>query len=1446
MKINWGKLLAALAIAVGVMFVANLLVDNSYSHRLVRAAINEKLNALTKINVEFQALEVRVFPLEAVLYGVKVTPKAAPHASLLESSQLKARVSFTSLIMGQPALSLLEANELKFAFPLPEEFDGILIEPSDPNEPIVWPPDFPLPIERIVTLNSSLDVHVPAAKPGDPDEIHLQANGLNLDFEFDNWQSMEANLEINSLNFFVWNRHLVKDASLNTEIELYRNEILTNHLELASQTLNFSGKMKVLLDILKEKSKDIKARKLVRNLLHGVKLDLTADVKNSDLSVLGSFLDIGETGGLVEGQTTVKVDIPIQNPGHEVTWSVNGKGKSHNAQLYGFLLYDSDTTFEVDANEIRFPEITVRKDDHVFGKGRGKVGFDANVPFDFTAAPEGLPLTTLLTALKVPNFTVLDGSIVSPALRVHGAGTPFRLDVAGIANLENVSVPIITYDQSKFPTQPACQLEVKLWADDSKLDFANSHGFCTLSKDGLPPIKDALELPAGASALKLAGYTSFNAKKGMDLQIDAPNLQAKFGEHFAQIALEGDAQVRTRVHGPYNDIKVTNTFTGKNLGAAGIPLGEASGEVTVLAGKPKVEVHFNHVQMAPEKDAVATIEKGFLRLDDEYSFEADISGKNLSGAVMNQIGKAADPNIDLQFLLRSLKASIKGPLLYPFAYQGEITADAQEFRFNGQQYFSRLQAHLLGQKGGWELREANYELGRLKALVKGTHKRKRPFSIAAAKATTEFPENLGLSLNDSVQFSVDTITPDDPVLRSMVVDDQRDHLRNLPFAGALLKDIGLGGEIVFSGKFDGTFKKVQGQFNGALDNPVLFGSALAPVRFKGFVDGSQLEIPEISQGGNALVGRMSMDFLAPGIPYEWYFSFNSFDLRAFTPDAFYTDPRNFAYLNANWRMKGKFQDFWKSKGELNIQNIEIVYVKDSGTTTEKVVMRHEFPVTLKMDDSGWVLQDRRELFLKGNYGALFISTPGNAPPEKLNIRFHGSIDMAVFKQLFSVIEIARGKLLFNGSITGSVKDPEFSFQIEDKKVDPFNAAGWEPVSVGLMDVPPAFTNIRANIIFRNNRLEINRLTADKGKSGRLSVTGYYLPFSDDKDASNILISLQDIELNRLPVPVFKSADFVLDGDLVLSGNQLPLRLAGNIDVKRGQSLSNFDIRNQILDMIRRRRINAPSAPKKPLLNLDIQVGSDNTITVKNRNLVAKAAADLRIMGTDQAPLILGQIQVPKGKFNYKRDFNITRGLIQFDEPVNPPDPRLDIIGESQVNRYRVQVMISGYASDPKVSLAVEPPNRPDGTPITKVDILLLLSSGHLPDSERNIGAEGSAARAEALNLVIGQFEEPIERLFDLSGQTVIRQVYLDTYTAEQDGDPVARLNLPINISEDVNLIFQVDNDANMKISSEYSIHDSISVSGSFDKKKEHEGQKTKNLPADTDTGVDLKFRFSFP
>lgn len=73
--------------------------------------------------------------------------------------------------------------------------------------------------------------------------------------------------------------------------------------------------------------------------------------------------------------------------------------------------------------------------------------------------------------------------------------------------------------------------------------------------------------------------------------------------------------------------------------------------------------------------------------------------------------------------------------------------------------------------------------------------------------------------------------------------------------------------------------------------------------------------------------------------------------------------------------------------------------------------------------------------------------------------------------------------------------------------------------------------------------------------------------------------------------------------------------------------------------------------------------------------------------------------------------------------------------------------------------------------------------------------------------------------------------------------------MPIRLSDFVDVILQVDKNSNTKVSAEYSIHNSISLSGSVDVKDESKAADSDSgLDKDSsiDTGVDLKFRFNFP
>jgi hypothetical protein len=173
------------------------------------------------------------------------------------------------------------------------------------------------------------------------------------------------------------------------------------------------------------------------------------------------------------------------------------------------------------------------------------------------------------------------------------------------------------------------------------------------------------------------------------------------------------------------------------------------------------------------------------------------------------------------------------------------------------------------------------------------------------------------------------------------------------------------------------------------------------------------------------------------------------------------------------------------------------------------------------------------------------------------------------------------------------------------------------------------------------------------------------------------------------------------------GNRLPLKLVGTLNIDKGQSYTNLDIRDQILESFQKQRFISSLRPTEPLFEFDLQVNAAEAIKVKNRGVDATLSTNLSVKGTDVFPTLGGAISIPSGTFLYKREFRITHGDITFDELVSPPDPRLNITGETAVSGYTVTVNVSGLASDVKIALAIDPSTRSDGSPINEKDILML-------------------------------------------------------------------------------------------------------------------------------------------
>ncbi len=134
-------------------------------------------------------------------------------------------------------------------------------------------------------------------------------------------------------------------------------------------------------------------------------------------------------------------------------------------------------------------------------------------------------------------------------------------------------------------------------------------------------------------------------------------------------------------------------------------------------------------------------------------------------------------------------------------------------------------------------------------------------------------------------------------------------------------------------------------------------------------------------------------------------------------------------------------------------------------------------------------------------------------------------------------------------------------------------------------------------------------------------------------------------------------------------------------------------------------------PSKPpaLPELDLEVVFTDDLRVIGFGADIKLVGGIRIArGYDKdnfpGPSITGEIRVREGTLKVmNRVFDVQRGSIHFTSAV-PPNPRLDLMLETQVGTYLVRILISGKADDPVIELTSEPD-------LTEEDIMAVLLFG---------------------------------------------------------------------------------------------------------------------------------------
>ena len=1111
-------------------------------------------------------------------------------------------------------------------------------------------------------------------------------------------------------------------------------------------------------------------------------LQVRGDFKlRGDLAVLDALLDIKRCHGRSEADFNLDMRFAPDTP---VTFKAAGRAKVTQAVLGGIKLHDSEAHLTVTPQQLRVKDGEFIIAGERRGTFHGLVGFVEPMVFDFGGKIARVTFAELMSTFN-NKLDLFNFNLATQQLRVHGKGTPFSLHVQADTQLSAVQI----YKLRNHRPPPSCALQLDLHFNDQRLRFKHVRGNCAKGEHNY-------------GALAMHGTITYG-KGQLDLHVAAPAFNLAGADFLLPEELRGQGTINAAISGAGEAIVVNTKLDLRQVRLKTKKVGNIVGELDFR----RRFVEWRNLHLLPAHGGKVLSPRGTLTYAD-LRFDAQLDAHDVSVTDMQPLlQRAKSP---LLFGVDKLSAQLSGFLPFPLAYRGTLQAQLQAMQAtDGEKIADTLSFSAKTSKQGWRLTLQKLQRGELLLQGSVVQQRKVAWQREKFAASPHLWERLGLSRRDKLQVQLSA-------------RQEGKTAQQFPYLGEHFK----ARVTAFDLKLAGAVQRLQGKVKGELAALVLAGMQFGKLHLAGEVDGGKVST-HLHDATRSLQGRMQVDFAAPKLPFTWQLQFDAFDMRKLSGRG--STEGSYARLNGRWHMQGKLLQWFKASGEMVLDALQVRH-RPNITREQAFLLQLQEPQRILLTQGKLEVEGNRRITFHSGNTQLVVALRPDCTLRRPRLDLDGAIDTAILPLFLDEIDVATGFLQLNGKLRWQRNEPKFSLEVERLS----------PLAVSVAGLRPAFNDIDIRASYRRGTLVIEKLQGRKGE-GLIVVQGEI--HWHNQAQSFLQLDLRNAHFIH-PVLGFKNTELHLDGDLTFRWRELPLALEGKLTVSRASNFSDFDIRKVILASFGEKKYRPTSLARKPVVNFDLNIAADRSLTIENRNMQAQLSARLQLRGDNVTPQLGGFVKIERGRFVYRRSFTLTRGMISFDggRRINP---RLDIRATSEVSPYTVDLLITGTAAEPVGELTVMPSLRDDGTAISKADILMLLSRGALPSPNKALTDTGSAGFSEVTNVLVGQFEQPLEDLLKRSGQDVISRIFIDTY-ASQEGVLYPKLTAPINLPwRDWGLSLQVD-PYMWKLLTEYPVHDSITLSGSISGSSRDNKEKLETRDSANDQAVDLKFRFSIP
>ena len=352
--------------------------------------------------------------------------------------------------------------------------------------------------------------------------------------------------------------------------------------------------------------------------------------------------------------------------------------------------------------------------------------------------------------------------------------------------------------------------------------------------------------------------------------------------------------------------------------------------------------------------------------------------------------------------------------------------------------------------------------------------------------------------------------------------------------------------------------------------------------------------------------------------------------------------------------------------------------------------------------------------------------------EPASLNATGTLDLQL-AQIFVPGLQSKGQIKFDIGGAGSLSNPDVQGKLEI-------------VNANILpeDAPFGLENGNGELTLTRDRLQVSTFTGAVG-GGEVHATGgvIYKPSLQ----FNLALSGQGIHFlynNSIRIGA--------NTNMALTGNLDSAYLRGGVQLTRLAFTSDFDL-TTFAASFSGGTVSAPSGGFAQNLHLAISLQSTSQLNLVSKGFTLQGAANLRVVGTADNPVILGRSTITNGDliFNGNR-YLLQDGSIEFVNPVET-EPVVNLSVNTTINEYNINLRMHGPVNELQTTYSSDPSLPP-------VDIINLIAFGKTTEASAQQNAQNpqsTSAGAESL-IASGITSQVTSRVSKIAG---ISQLSID-------------------------------------------------------------------------------------